>query len=113
MIIRRNELQRSRNWIERYGFPLNPTDCVNDLGIARQLVEIAWGLSSDADLLIMDGTWHGVLKRRESEILFSIIEALRIRASASMAAYISPQAGEVTAWLTVLPYCGMGKMWWC
>ena len=41
--------------IERYGFPLNPTDCVNDLGIGqRQLVEILKGLSSDADLLIMD-----------------------------------------------------------
>ena len=79
--------------IERYGFPLNPTDCVNDLGIGqRQLVEILKGLSSDADLLIMDEPTAS-LSGRESEILFSIIEALRDKGVSII--YISHRLEEV------------------
>ena len=79
--------------IDRYEFPLNPMDFVNDLGIGqRQLVEILKGLSSDADLLIMDEPTAS-LSGREAEILFSIIEALRDKGVSII--YISHRLDEV------------------
>ena len=66
---------------------------INDLGIGqRQLVEILKGLSSDADLLIMDEPTAS-LSGRESEILFSIIEALRDKGVSII--YISHRLEEV------------------
>lgn len=79
--------------IDRYGFPLNPMDSAGDLGIGqRQLVEILKGLSSDADLLIMDEPTAS-LSGREAESLFSIIEALRDKGVSII--YISHRLEEV------------------
>lgn len=93
LIDHRNMNRMVQELIDKYGFPLNPMDSVNDLGIGqRQLVEILKGLSSDADLLIMDEPTAS-LGGREAEILFSIIDALRDKGVSII--YISHRLEEV------------------
>jgi len=83
----------TKELIEHYEFPLNPTDIVSDLGIGlRQLVEILKGLSCDAQLLIMDEPTAS-LSGKEAEILFSTIEALRNKGVSII--YISHRLEEV------------------
>ena len=79
--------------IDRYEFPLNPTDVVGDLGIGqRQLIEILKGLSTEADLLIMDEPTAS-LSGKEAESLFDIIGGLRDKGVSII--YISHRLEEV------------------
>lgn len=85
--------QQVQELIDKYEFPLKPTDTVGDLGIAqRQLIEILKGLSSEADLLIMDEPTAS-LSGKEAESLFSIIDGLRGRGVSII--YISHRLEEV------------------
>lgn len=79
--------------IQRYGFPLQATTPVAELGIGvRQLVEILKGLSCNAEVLIMDEPTAS-LSGKEAETLFGIIEQLRERGVSII--YISYRLEEV------------------
>lgn len=79
--------------IDKYGFDLNPDAVVETLTIAqRQTVEILKALSEKAKLIIMDEPTAS-LSSRESEMLFKIIDDLRVQGVSII--YISHRLEEV------------------
>ena len=79
--------------IDQYHFPLSASEVVGDLGIGkRQLVEILKGLSSEAELLILDEPTAS-LSGQEAESLFAILEGLRDKGMSMV--YISHRLEEV------------------
>ena len=80
--------------INKYSFPLNPDDIVENLSMAkRQIVEILKALSMDAKLIIMDEPTSSLAKT-EVKTLFSAIESLRAEGKSIL--YISHRLEEVS-----------------
>jgi ABC-type sugar transport system ATPase subunit len=83
----------ARGLIERYGFALDPTKRVGELGFAqRQMVEILKAISRGAKLLVMDEPTSS-LTIREEETLFSTIDQLK--AAGIGIVYISHRMADV------------------
>jgi ribose transport system ATP-binding protein len=81
--------------IDRYQFPLKPSDIIDNISIAqRQLVEILKALSGNASLMIMDEPTSS-LTRTEVEMLFKIIHTLKSEGISVL--YISHRMEEVYA----------------
>ena len=79
--------------IDKYRFPLKPTDLIDDISIAqRQLVEILKALSDQAHLMIMDEPTSSLTKT-EVEMLFRIIHTLKQEGISVL--YISHRMEEV------------------
>ena len=79
--------------IKRYDFPLEADAIVETLSVAqRQMVEILKALSADAKLIIMDEPTAS-LSRKESEVLYKIINQLREQGVSII--YISHRLEEV------------------
>ncbi|MDP3178104.1 MAG: ATP-binding cassette domain-containing protein, partial [Spirochaetaceae bacterium] len=95
IIDRRRMNRMAGELIERYGFPLRPTDQIESISIAqRQLVEILKALSGKASLMIMDEPTSSLTKT-EVELLFRIIAALKSEGISVL--YISHRMEEVYA----------------
>ncbi|MDO4960846.1 MAG: sugar ABC transporter ATP-binding protein [Eubacteriales bacterium] len=87
--------EMTKELIDQYDFPLDPTTPVANLGIGlRQLVEILKGLSCNSRLLIMDEPTAS-LSGKEAESLFGIIRSLREKGVSII--YISHRLEEVYA----------------
>ncbi|GAB1482590.1 sugar ABC transporter ATP-binding protein [Treponema sp.] len=85
----------AQEMIDKYQFPLKPTDLIDDISIAqRQLVEILKALSDEAHLMIMDEPTSSLTKT-EVEMLFRIIHSLRSEGISVL--YISHRMEEVYA----------------
>ncbi len=85
----------ARELIEKYQFPLSPTDLIDDISIAqRQLVEILKALSDKAYMMIMDEPTSSLTKT-EVEMLFRIIHTLKEEGISVV--YISHRMEEVYA----------------
>jgi len=85
----------AQDMIDKYQFPLKPTDLIDDISIAqRQLVEILKALSDQAHLMIMDEPTSSLTKT-EVEMLFRIIHTLRSEGISVL--YISHRMEEVYA----------------
>jgi ribose transport system ATP-binding protein len=81
--------------IDKYEFPLKPTDYIDRISIAqRQLVEILKALSGHASLMIMDEP-SSSLTKTEVEMLFRIIHTLKAEGISVL--YISHRMEEVYA----------------
>ena len=92
-ISERRLMARARQLVESLGLPINVNARVGDLSIAqRQLVEIAKGLSHDSRVVIFDEPTSS-LSDSEAEILFRIIERLKIEGKAII--YISHRMEEI------------------
>lgn len=86
---------QAQELIDRYEFPLKPTDIIDDISIAqRQLVEILKALSGKASLMIMDEPTSSLTKT-EVEMLFKIIALLKSEGISVL--YISHRMEEVYA----------------
>lgn len=84
---------RARALVDELGLPINVHARVGDLSMAqRQLVEIAKGLSHEADVVILDEPTSS-LSDSEAEILFRIIGRLTERGKAVI--YISHRMEEI------------------
>ncbi|BCB70358.1 D-ribose transporter ATP-binding protein [Vreelandella aquamarina] len=84
---------RAKALVDDLGLPINVHAKVGDLSMAqRQLVEIAKGLSHDADVVILDEPTSS-LSDSEAEILFRIIDRLTERGKAVI--YISHRMEEI------------------
>jgi ribose transport system ATP-binding protein len=69
--------QRARQALARLHFPIDPNARVKDLSVAQQqMLEIAIALSKKAQVIVMDEP-TAALSKRETELLFSLIEQLR------------------------------------
>jgi ribose transport system ATP-binding protein len=76
--------RRTRDLLARLGLPLEPTDLVGDLTVARQqMVEIAKALSFDARVLVMDEP-TAALNEVEVGTLFGLIRR-----------FVTPQTGVI------------------
>jgi ribose transport system ATP-binding protein len=76
--------RRTRELLARLGLPLEPTDLVGDLTVARQqMVEIARALSFNARILIMDEP-TAALNEVEVDTLFGLIRR-----------FVTPQTGVI------------------
>ncbi|MFM0737709.1 sugar ABC transporter ATP-binding protein [Paraburkholderia xenovorans] len=85
--------RQTQHLLDDLGIRIDPGAPVSRLSMAeRQLVEIAKGLSRDADLVIMDEPTSS-LSDREAEILFDIVMKLRSRGKAVV--YISHRMDEI------------------
>ena len=81
--------------IDKYEFPLKPTEYIDRISIAqRQLVEILKALSGHASLMIMDEP-SSSLTKTEVEMLFRIIHTLKAEGISVL--YISHRMEEVYA----------------
>lgn len=86
-------IARAKALVDDLGLPINVHARVGDLSMAqRQLVEIAKGLSHDADVVILDEPTSS-LSDSEAEILFRIIGRLTKRNKAVI--YISHRMEEI------------------
>ncbi len=86
-------IAKAKALVDDLGLPINVHAKVGDLSMAqRQLVEIAKGLSHDADVVILDEPTSS-LSDSEAEILFRIIGRLTERGKAVI--YISHRMEEV------------------
>lgn len=86
-------IARAKALVDDLGLPINVHARVGDLSMAqRQLVEIAKGLSHDADVVILDEPTSS-LSDSEAEILFRIIGHLTKRNKAVI--YISHRMEEI------------------
>ncbi len=95
IINRRKMNAMAQDLIDRYNFPLKPTDIIDNISIAqRQLVEILKALSGNASLMIMDEPTSS-LTRTEVEMLFKIIQTLKAEGISVL--YISHRMEEVYA----------------
>ncbi|MDX0591252.1 ATP-binding cassette domain-containing protein [Sinorhizobium medicae] len=84
---------QARRIVADLGLPIDVTEKVGNLSIAqRQLVEIAKGLSHDAEVVILDEPTSS-LSDSEAEILFAIIARLKERGVAII--YISHRMEEI------------------
>lgn len=89
----RQMLQQSREYLNRVGLDVDPSQPLASLSLAsQQLVEIAKALSAKARLVIMDEPTSS-LSTREAEKLFEVVDALRRDGVAVV--YISHRLGEV------------------
>ncbi len=87
------EKKKIAELIQRYDFPLEADAIVETLSVAqRQMVEILKALSADAKLIIMDEPTAS-LSRKESEVLYKIINQLRDQGVSII--YISHRLEEV------------------
>ncbi|MET7402745.1 ATP-binding cassette domain-containing protein, partial [Dactylosporangium sp. NPDC005572] len=95
--------RRTRELLARLGLPLEPTDLVGDLTVARQqMVEIAKALSFNARVLVMDEP-TAALNETEVETLFGLIR--RFVTPSTGVIYISHRMHElaqITDRITVL-----------
>ena len=93
-ILRRRRMYREvQDLIDRYDFKLKTDAVVETLSIAqRQTVEVLKALSEEASLIIMDEPTAS-LSARETELLFGIIEQLRVKGVSVL--YISHRLEEV------------------
>ncbi|HEY9054058.1 MAG TPA: sugar ABC transporter ATP-binding protein [Rectinemataceae bacterium] len=83
----------AKELIDKYKFPLKPTDLIENISIAqRQLVEILKALSAHASLMIMDEPTSSLTKT-EVAMLFEIIRMLK--AEGISVIYISHRMEEV------------------
>ncbi len=95
LIDKRKMNRMAQELIDKYQFPLKPTDHIETISIAqRQLVEILKALSDEAYLIIMDEPTSSLTKT-EVEMLFRIIHTLRAEGIAVL--YISHRMEEVYA----------------
>jgi ribose transport system ATP-binding protein len=86
-------IERAANLVRELGLPIDTRARVADLSIAqRQLVEIAKGLSHEAEIVILDEPTSS-LSDAEAEILFSIIDRLKSEGKAVI--YISHRMEEI------------------
>ena len=86
--------RRTRELFERLGLPLDPTELVGDLTVARQqMVEIAKALSFDAQVLIMDEP-TAALNDVEVDTLFGLIR--RFVTPTTGVIYISHRMDELS-----------------
>ncbi|MFT4065477.1 sugar ABC transporter ATP-binding protein [Paraburkholderia sp.] len=86
-------MRRARDLLDDLGIDIHPHTPVARLSMAqRQLVEIAKGLSRDADLVIMDEPTSS-LSDRDAEVLFDIVMKLKARGTAVV--YISHRMDEI------------------
>ncbi|GAA4251843.1 sugar ABC transporter ATP-binding protein [Dactylosporangium darangshiense] len=95
--------RRTRELLARLGLPLEPTDLVGDLTVARQqMVEIAKALSFNARVLVMDEP-TAALNEVEVDTLFGLIR--RFVTPQTGVIYISHrmhELGQITDRITVL-----------
>jgi ABC-type sugar transport system ATPase subunit len=85
--------RRVRELIDKYGFELDPTAIVGNMGMAqRQMVEILKALSMDAKLIIMDEPTAS-LSASETDKLFETIDGLRKKGASIL--YISHRLEEI------------------
>ncbi|GGM44723.1 sugar ABC transporter ATP-binding protein [Dactylosporangium sucinum] len=95
--------RRTRELLARLGLPLEPTDLIGDLTVARQqMVEIAKALSFNARVLVMDEP-TAALNETEVDTLFGLIR--RFVTPATGVIYISHRMHElaqITDRITVL-----------
>jgi len=90
---RRALVENSRQYLDQVGLQIDPAMPLGGLSVAeKQLVEIAKAVSTGARLLIMDEPTSS-LSSRETERLFSLVDALR--AAGTSILYISHRLGEV------------------
>jgi len=95
IVDRRRMNRMASELIARYGFPLKPTDLIDDISIAqRQLVEILKALSGKASIMIMDEPTSSLTKT-EVQLLFRIIATLKAEGISVL--YISHRMEEVYA----------------
>ena len=93
LIDKKKMIDTVQKLIDKYDFPLNPNDTVEQISIGqRQLVEILKALSMEASLIIMDEPTAS-LSGKEAESLFSIINVLRDKGVSIL--YISHRLEEV------------------
>ncbi len=86
--------ERAETVLRQVGCPASPTSALGSLSVAaRQLVEVARAVSSDARLVIMDEPTSS-LTTTEAENLFAVVESLARRGVSVI--YISHRLGEVT-----------------
>lgn len=89
----RKLIERAEALVRELGLPIDVRARVGDLSIAqRQLVEIAKGLSHDAQLIILDEPTSS-LSDAEAEILFDIVKRLTAKGKAVI--YISHRMEEI------------------
>lgn len=94
-IDKRKMNRMAQDLIDKYQFPLKPTDFIDHISIAqRQLVEILKALSDKAYIMIMDEPTSSLTKT-EVEMLFRIIHTLRAEGISVL--YISHRMEEVYA----------------
>ncbi len=85
--------QETKKYLKEVGFDIDPTTLLNDLTVSQmQSVEIAKAISHDAKIVIMDEPTSS-LTDNEVEILFEIINDLRMRGVAII--YISHKMDEI------------------
>jgi ribose transport system ATP-binding protein len=85
--------RKAQNLLDDLGIEIDAHAAVARLSMAqRQLVEIAKGLSRDAELVIMDEPTSS-LSDREAEVLFNIVTKLKARGTAVV--YISHRMDEI------------------
>lgn len=86
-------MRRAQDLLDDLGIDIHAQTPVARLSMAqRQLVEIAKGLSRDADLVIMDEPTSS-LSDRDAEVLFNIVTKLKARGAAVV--YISHRMDEI------------------
>ena len=92
-ISERKLVERAETLVRELGLPIDVRARVGDLSIAqRQLVEIAKGLSHDADIMILDEPTSS-LSDAEAEILFRIVG--RLTEAGKAVIYISHRMEEI------------------
>ncbi|MDP2791036.1 MAG: sugar ABC transporter ATP-binding protein [Rectinemataceae bacterium] len=95
LINKRKMNKMAQDLIDKYQFPLKPTDHIDHISIAqRQLVEILKALSDKAYVMIMDEPTSSLTKT-EVEMLFRIIHTLKSEGISVL--YISHRMEEVYA----------------
>ncbi len=95
LINKRKMNEMAQELIDKYQFPLKPTDYIDHISIAqRQLVEILKALSDKAYMMIMDEPTSSLTKT-EVEMLFRIIHTLKSEGISVL--YISHRMEEVYA----------------
>ena len=93
MIDMRRRYERTKELLEEYGIPLEPSDDLESLSIAKlQLIELARALSYNSRLIVMDEP-TSALTDSEVQLLFNIIRSLKERGTSTI--FISHKLEEM------------------